>query len=302
MSTASETRDRVANAASNGAGTEDPKALAVRAARADIARMEPAFRMVLPADFPADRLVRVLQTVVQANPELARPDVRPHLLGAAMTCAQLGLDPTPAIGHAYIYPFKKDGVPIPTFVLGYKGAIFLAADHGIHFKSWVICENDHYEVELGTNAHINHKLPPFGTDRGAPLAYYCVATFADGSPPMFEVMTKDEIDRVRNASPSKNSPAWRNHLDEMAKKTVLKRLSKNVPIGQKLSRAVAHDGQVRVEVAEEALDAAPVYNDDDVVDAELVEDGHRVNTGTGEIAPAEDAVVVEDIPPWGEGE
>jgi recombination protein RecT len=245
-------------------------------AKADIARMKSQFELVLPPSIPAERLVRVLQTVVQLNPDLAKPASRKALLGAAMTCAQLGLDPTPAIGHAYILPFSGK----PTFILGYKGAVWLAADNGVHLKANVICEHDDYDVQLGTESHIRHRLPPFEVDRGRAVAYYCVATFGDGSPPMFDVMTTAEIERIRQASPGKNSPAWRDHFDEMAKKTVLKRLSKSVPLGVKASVAIAHDGTARTDTATKVIDDVPDYSedrpkgvdDDGVIDAEIVDD------------------------------
>jgi recombination protein RecT len=231
-------------------------------AKSDLAKMRSQFELVLPASIPAERLVRVLQTVVTLNPDLADPRCRRSLLGSAMTIAQLGLDPTPAIGHAYIIPFKDKGTPVATFVLGYKGAIFLANDNGVHLKSYAIHENDEYEVQLGTEAFIKHKLPPFGIDRGQAIAYYCVATFADGSPCSFDVMSVPEIDRIRNGSPGKNSPAWRNHYDEQAKKTVLKRHSKSVPLGVKASVAMAHDGTPRTDTTATVIDDVPDYSED----------------------------------------
>lgn len=240
-------------------------------AKADIAKMKPQFELVLPDSIPADRLVRVLQTVITLNEDLAKPQFRQFLLGAAMTVAQLGLDPTPAIGHAWIVPFKGR----PTFLLGYKGAVWLASDNGVHMKSHAIHEHDIYDVRLGTEAHIHHKLPAFNVDRGPAVAYYCVASFADGSPPIFDVMSVADVDRIRAASPGKDSPAWANHYDEMGKKTVLKRLSKSVPLGVKAAMAIAHDGVARANVKSEAIDATPAYEDADegVVDAEIVPEG-----------------------------
>lgn len=249
-------------------------------AKADIAKMKPQFELVLPDSIPAERLVRVLQTVVTLNEDLAKPQFRQYLLGAAMTVAQLGLDPTPAIGHAWIVPFKGR----PTFLLGYKGAVWLASDNGVHLKSHAIHEHDIYDVRLGTEAHIHHKLPAFGLVRGKAVAYYCVATFADHSPPIFDVMSIAEVDRVRAASPGKDSPAWVNHYDEMGKKTVLKRLSKSVPLGVKAAMAIAHDGVARANVTPEAIDNTPAYedNDDQVVDAEIVNEPCGVCGGVGD--------------------
>ena len=225
-----------------------------------------------------------LAMVVTLNPALADPLCRQSLLGAAMTCAQLGLDPTPAIGHAYIIPFKDHGRPVATFTLGYKGAVWLGADSGVHFKSQSICENDTYDVQLGTDGHIHHRMPPFaeGMDRGKALAYYCVASFSDGIRD-FEVMTAVEVERIRQGSPGRNSPAWTQHYDEMAKKTVLKRLAKNVPLGVKAASAFAHDGAVRLDTEPEALGESPAFSDDDVADAEIIEP--EVDPATGEVLP-----------------
>lgn len=253
-------------------------------AKADLARMRGQFELVLPPSITPDRLIRVLQTVVTLNPNLADPACRQSLLGAAMTCAQLGLDPTPAIGHAYIIPFKDHGRPVATFVLGYKGAVWLAADNGVHFKSQAICEHDEYDVQLGTQGYIRHRMPAFATDmdRGRALAYYCIAKFPD-SAYEFEVMTSVEVERIRQRSPGKNSPAWTQNYDEMAKKTVLKRLAKNVPLGVKASEAFAHDGAVRLDTEPEALSDTPTFTEDDVAEAEVVE----FDPVTGEQLPAD---------------
>jgi recombination protein RecT len=263
----------------------DPRQTAINDAKKDLAGMGSQFALVLPEGFKAERLVRVLQTVVSINPDLAAPDKRAALLGAAMTCAQLGLDPTPAIGHAYIVPFGGQ----PTFVLGYKGAVFLAADHGISFTTDVIRENDVYDVVRGTSEKLEHRYPPFNVARGRALAYYCVAHFSNGLRPKFEVMTLEEVEKIRQNSPGKNSPAWKNHFDEMARKTVLKRLAKNVPIGTKLAQASAHDETVRIDRAPEVLEADnyQATDDNEVADAEIIpdDDDQDYDPETGEVIP-----------------
>jgi recombination protein RecT len=44
------------------------------------------------------------------------------------------------------------------------------------------------------------------------------------------MMNLDELEAARNQSKAKNSPAWKNFLGEMYRKTVLHRLCKNVDL------------------------------------------------------------------------
>jgi len=46
----------------------------------------------------------------------------------------------------------------------------------------------------------------------------------------FEVMERSQIEEIRNRAASSNSPAWLNTWGEMAKKTILRRMFKTVPV------------------------------------------------------------------------
>src|SRR5690606_18079652 len=50
--------------------------------------------------------------------------------------------------------------------------------------------------------------------------------------------TVEEIEAIRRAAPSANSPAWKNHFGEMAKKTVFRRLAKMLPLSTEAQNAV----------------------------------------------------------------
>jgi recombination protein RecT len=62
------------------------------------------------------------------------------------------------------------------------------------------------------------------------------------------IMTVAEIERVRAVSRAKNGPAWSQWWDEMAKKTVIRRLSKYLPSStdkdEEFHRAVQADDEL----------------------------------------------------------
>ena len=74
--------------------------------------------------------------------------------------------------------------------------IDLAARGGITITVDDICANDQYDFERGTNAYLRHK-PTLG-NRGEVIAYYAVATFADGRTPAFVVLGKGEAEEHRD--------------------------------------------------------------------------------------------------------
>jgi recombination protein RecT len=57
----------------------------------------------------------------------------------------------------------------------------------------------------------------------------------------YEVMTKAEIEEVRQSSKSANNGPWQTWWSEMAKKSVLKRLVKYLPMSAALAKAVTAD-------------------------------------------------------------
>src|SRR5262245_22783250 len=89
-----------------------------------IRKMEAQFQLAMPKGVEATRRVRHAMTIMSANPDLATSEPR-SVLGALMTCAQLGLRPG-VLGQAWVIPFRGKG----TLVIGYQGLITLAQRSG----------------------------------------------------------------------------------------------------------------------------------------------------------------------------
>jgi len=205
----------------------------------------------LPRHLTADRLSRVALTEFSKNPKLASCDPR-SLFGAVIQCAQLGLEPGGALGHAYLVPFKNSktnsyGVQ---FIIGYKGMLDLARRSGqiVSIETHVVYEADTFRVTLGLNPDLVHQPNWQAQDRGEMTFVYAIARLKDGGV-QFDVMSRAEIERIRNASQGyktaikykdDNTP-WISHFDEMARKTVIRRLFKYLPVSIEMQRAVAYD-------------------------------------------------------------
>ncbi len=79
-----------------------------------------------------------------------------------------------------------------------------------------------------TGEHLKHR-PDLTSDRGPATLVYAFAKTKDGGT-YIEVMNEEEIEKVKNVSKSKDSGPWKTWPEEMWRKTVLRRLSKKLPM------------------------------------------------------------------------
>jgi recombination protein RecT len=197
--------------------------------------------MALPTHVSKEKFSRVALTTIAQNPDLLKC-TRPSLFRSIMACAQLGLLPDAVLGESYIVPYKPKGAeqPIAQFQLGYKGMLKLARQSGqiSTVETGVIAEKDTFEWEMGLEPKF--RIVPAMGDRGDPIAVYAILRYKDGGFE-YEVMTVDQVEAVREGSPSRNSPAWQNNWGEMARKTVLRRLLKKAPLSTEAAAAIAVD-------------------------------------------------------------
>jgi recombination protein RecT len=196
-------------------------------------------RRALPRHMSAERMVRIVMTEIRRTPDLLKADPA-SLFGAVIQAAQLGLEPG-INGQAYLVPFRNNrtGRIEVQFIPGYKGLMDLARRSGNVKKivARVVRAGDEFEFELGTEEYVRHR-PRSGPD--APVtAAYAVAVFDDGTT-QIEVMSREEIDRIRARSKAGSGP-WVTDYEEMAKKTVARRLCKYLPASVELQTAVALD-------------------------------------------------------------
>ena len=223
--------------------------------RALFQQMQPEIQRALPKHMDPDRMIRVALTVVGQNPELQRCDAR-SLLGALMTCAQVGLEPGPQ-GHVYFVPYARK----VTFIMGYQGMIELARRSGLllSIAAHTIYANEvkenRFTVEYGTTNRLEHRPIVFG-DRGDAVGYYATARIkspaSDATEDVFVVLTRAEVDafRARSATqkPDRPSGPWSTDYEAMAWKTCIRRLARWLPQSPELAAALEHEERVREDV------------------------------------------------------
>jgi len=207
---------------------------------------KPLISQALPKHLTAERIIQVATTLISRTPELAECSVE-SLLGSVMQCSILGFEPIPALGQAYLIPFNntKSGKKEVQFIIGYKGLIDLArrSDKISTIYAQCVYENDTFDYEFGLDPKLVHKPSP--GDRGSFTHAYAVAKFTNGGF-AFEVMSKKDIEKIKKmskASDSKFSP-WNGDeivVDEMRKKTVIRRLSKMLPMSIEITKQTVSD-------------------------------------------------------------
>jgi recombination protein RecT len=206
--------------------------------RHQLVQMAPEFRNALPSHIKPEKFQRVVMTVVQQQPGLLNADRR-SLLASCMKCAADGLVPDGR--EAALVLFGNQCQYMPMFT-GVQKRI-RNSNEIASIQSHVIYENDHFVIRRGLNETIEH-TPLFPGDRGKPIGAYAIAKFKDGSDPMFEVMDVAAIERVRSVSKSKNNGPWVQWWDEMARKTVFRRLAKWLPMDAEVDELLRQDDRI----------------------------------------------------------
>jgi recombination protein RecT len=176
----------------------------------------------------AEQIASVVMSQVRQNPDLVTKCNHDSLMAACFDVAKSGLVPDGILGQAYIVPFKGQAQFIP----GYRGLITLAMNSGMVSEIWAkeVRQSDHFVVHEGTKHEIEHHVDYTKSrkQRGEIIAVYACAHLRHGGK-VFEIMPADEVEEIRRQAPGANSPAWKNHWPEMAKKTALRRLAKWLP-------------------------------------------------------------------------
>lgn len=198
-----------------------------------------AMAAVLPKHVNPDRMLRIALTAVRNVPQLMECTTE-SLMGAVMQCALLGLEPNTPLGHAYMVPFrnKKKGITEVQVIPGFKGLIDLARRSGQieSLSAQAVFEKDEFDFRYGLKEDLKH-VPYRGADRGELIAVYAVAHLKDGGH-QFEVMWREQIDAVMRMSQSRGEYGpWKEHYEEMARKTAVRRLAKYLPLSIEFATA-----------------------------------------------------------------
>jgi len=198
------------------------------------------------------RVAKMALTVAMNNPALLRCS-QESVIKSLIEAAQLGLDCSGTLGQAYLVPYGKRC----QMLIGYSGLITLAHRSGqvkgisAHLVYQDEVDSGAFTYEAGIEPKLIHrpdlsKMRP--VDDKAINSAYCVYAVAQmqGGFNQHVVMSVGEVESIKkmsSAAKGKFSP-WKPHWVEMAKKTVIRRLMKMLPMSienENLTAAIESD-------------------------------------------------------------
>lgn len=230
-----------------------------------------------------ERLARIAGSEAVKNTKL-RECSPVSIVSSLMLAAQLNLEPSSALGHAYLIPRRQEC----TLLIGYKGLLELARRSG-DIRS--IAANVVYqdEVDLGlfhasyAPADVEHRFSVQNIDRRDQniVAAYAVCELASGGT-QIAILTRQDIEARRRKSGGNGGP-WKTDYAAMARKSAIRALLNGgtVPMSSQLRAAVTVEN-------ERELSPDPV-----TVDAEHL-------PPSGGMAGLRDRLLTDDRPPTDE--
>ena len=173
------------------------------------------------------------------------------IIDACVTVAQLNLDLSPVLSHAYLVPFKNS----VQLIVSARGYVALLSRNGWKVKSYIVHEDDDFDYVIdGFNETVKFTK---NLDSSNDTFKYAVALAQSPDGTLYvEVMNAKQIDKHRRASSNqrgdKPSGVWAEWFDEMANKTVIKSLVKKLPMGEDIANVIEVDDKpIEAELVEE---------------------------------------------------
>jgi len=227
----------------------------VDALKKDIQRLEPQFQLALPAHIPAKKFSRVIMTAISNSPGLAEAS-KQSLFSSCMKLAEMGL--LPDNKEAAIITFNSKAGKVAKEMPMTQGLLKLVRNSGqlASYTTNVVCKEDKFEYWVDSDGENLEHTPNMFADRGEVIGVYGLARTKDGAV-YIEVMNVSEVEKVRSSSRSAESGPWKTWWNEMAKKTVFRRLYKRLPSSTDLDNAMEAEDSLYNAPVEEPREVAP---------------------------------------------
>lgn len=221
---------------------------------------------LLPDAAAVSRFRRIVIQALAKNLELLECTPESVVLSVFEAATQ-GLEPTGAAGGAHLVPFRTKVSKNPDrwekraqLIPDYRGIVQLVTKPRIDPKTGrviapsevlavearVVKEGDEFSWTEGSDARVHH-IPSLAADRSqkATTHVYAIARFRDGSYSKPEVMDRTEVERIRHKGGRGEAfSPWATDWDEMSRKTVVKRLSKLLPVSPEIRSILVREDEL----------------------------------------------------------
>lgn len=211
----------------------------------------------------ADLFVAAAWAAVLANPDIVNAD-RLSFFAALRKAATDGLVPDGREAVLNVYNTKiRDGdrerwikqVQFLPMVGGLVKKLYESGE-ATYVDAACVYERDHFSFRRGDSASLEHE-PYLGSEAPGPIvAAYCVVKLKSGEIKR-EVMPARDIAKVRAASKSGERGPWGDWDDQMAIKSVIKRIYKQLPHTPSMDRLIAIDNEVEFKRDDPAPNVQP---------------------------------------------
>lgn len=208
-------------------------------------KFRPAIAKLLPSHLTPDRILKLAHVSLSKTPGLIDCDPM-SIVKSVIVFSQLGLDFDSPLGTGYLVPFRdnKSGKTLCTPIIGYRGYLELARRSG-HVRSVearAVFEGDEFDFAYGTASFLTHKPKALSFGKDKLICVYAIAHHDRAC--SFDVMWKGEVENIRIGSRNGEGSVWARHYVEMAKKTVIRRLAKMLPLSPELAASLEVEQQV----------------------------------------------------------
>ncbi len=254
-------------------------------------QQETRLMALLPQNCTPQRFIQIVGNAIIKNPYLLKLD-KTSIVDSCLKCAEDGLLPDGR--EAALVPFGNKVQYMP--MIG--GILKKIRNSGelLSISACIVYNEDEFTFCLGDNEQIIH-IPNLDADTTKIKCVYAIAKTKDGGI-YREVMTISQINAIRNKSIAYNAytsgkvktSIWNDHWEEMAKKTVIRRLSKRLPMSTDLVEIITRDDNLHVTNIQEnkpksifddfkadAIDTESIKTDDDFdIDPEIIKQAEEL--------------------------
>lgn len=184
-----------------------------------------------------DQEIQSVLAVVAASERLQQCSPE-SIAMAAYHAASLGLSVNPNLGLAYLVPrwngkTKKNECSFQISYRGHRNKV-LETGYVQALEAYLVYDKDKFAYQLGSKPVIHHE-PCLEENRGEVKLIYAIARIGNNNW-IAKVMTKKDIEEHRKFSQSPTNGPWVTHWNQMALKTVIIALCKQLPVGTKALR------------------------------------------------------------------
>lgn len=194
-----------------------------------------------------EAFMTVVFNAVGKNPDLLLADRR-SLFFACMQAAQDGLlpDGREAVLNIYNTNVAKRNEPdrwvkMAQYLPMVQGVVkqILSIPGVVDVDACAVYAGEHFKYQRGDNPKIEHEPKGEGSFEDI-IAAYCIVTREDGTKKR-EVVFRRDIDMMRAASKSPDKGPWKSWFDQMAIKSAIHRIKKQLPRCDALDRVLDSD-------------------------------------------------------------